>query len=153
MKKLIVFIFLLCCVGVTALFKLETNPLFKIEGVEKVCFISNTEIDSECVDSVYCGDLVFNYCSLEDAWQNLSEFSQNIQGLQFYIVDVSVEDILSVLKASVVEEFEQEGLYVVTAYTPYYQDCVYVNGVKVNVQIASNDEGVIAGFPMILTGY
>ncbi len=152
MKRLVVFMFLLCCLGSTALFKFESNPLFNLEGVEKVCFIADAELVE--AEGVNCGDLVFNYCSLSTAKKNLSEYEKNSIGVEFYFQsDVNLEKILTILKADIVTKIEYENLTVLSAYTPYYQNCVYVDGKKINLQIAISDTNIIAGFPVLLTGY
>ncbi len=152
MKKLLVFVFLLTCLGCTTFFKLETNPLFNLNGVDRVCFISSVALDK--TESVNCGDMVFNYCSLSTAKENLSDFKEDLIGVEFYFDEsVNLDEILTILKAEIISQFESDNLVVLSAYTPYYQDCVYVNGKKVNVQIAISGGCVIAGFPMLLTGY
>lgn len=153
MKKLIVFLFLLCAMSSTAFFKFDKNPLFSLDGVQQVCFVSNSEIQNERVSCVHCGDLVFNYCSLATAKANLKEFQKNVKAVQFYFSEVDVDQLISTLKATIVSETEVEGMTVIMAYTPYYSDSVLVDGKKVNLQIACKEKQVIAGFPAILTGF
>ena len=151
MKKLIVFMLLLGCLSATLLVKFESNPLFNIDGVEKVCFVSTRQYDE--LESVNCGDLVFNYCTLETAKQNLKRYSDGAKAVQFYFNSMTSEDLLKQLKATVISVDEVEGMLVTLAYTPYYQECIFVDGKKVNVQIAEKDGKVVSGFPAILTGF
>lgn len=153
MKKLIVFVFLLCCLSGTAFFKVGANPLFKLKNVEEVCFVSESEFVYADVESVACGDKFFNFCSIQTAKENLEKFEKNSDAVQFYFSEITVEEILQKLKADTVESYSSNEIEITLGYTPYVQDCVLVDGKKVNVQIASTENGVIAGFPMILTGF
>ena len=67
--------------------------------------------------------------------------------------NVDAEEILNILKATVVQENEIENLRLIYAYSPYYQDSVMVDGKKVNLQLAFDGGNLIAGFPLILTGF
>lgn len=67
--------------------------------------------------------------------------------------NVDAEEILNILKATVVQENEIENLRLIYAYSPYYQDSVMVDGKKVNLQLAFDGDNLIAGFPLILTGF
>ncbi len=151
MKRLIVFVLLLCCVATTLLVGYKSNPLFNLEGVERVCFVSNRAYDD--LESVNCGDLVFNFCTMETAKQNLKRYTDGAKALQFYFEDVSKEVLLKKLMATVICESEVEGVTVIVAYTPYYQDCIFVDNKKANLQLAEKDGQLVAGFPAILTGF
>lgn len=153
MKKIIVFCLLLSILCSTALVKIETNPLFQTEGVEQVCIVSSSKILDESVSNVACGDKFFNYCSFSTAKQNIKKWKNVLNSLQFYYDDMQLQEVFEVLRFSEISSQEIDGLTVYYGYTPYYQDCVLIDGKKVNVQIAVSDGKVIAGFPMILTGY
>ncbi|MBP3431500.1 MAG: hypothetical protein J6K39_01420 [Clostridia bacterium] len=153
MKKLIVFMFLLCCFVGTIFFKDEKNPFFSIDGIEKVCFAANEKIGCFDVEGVHCGDLVFNFCSIETAKSNLSELKKQSKSMQLYFQGGDVHQLLDSLKAEIVSTSEHEGLMVFNCYTPYEQSCVYVENKKVNLQIAVEGEKIVAGFPVILTGF
>ena len=73
--------------------------------------------------------------------------------MQFYFSSVTLEKILNFLKASKVSEENLDDLTVINAYTPLYAGCVYVQNKKVNVQIAIRDDRIVAGFPVLLSGY
>ena len=49
------------------------------------------------------------------------------------------------------QEFEDFKIYY--RYTPYEQDCVYIENKKVNLQIVFKSNEIVAGLPLILTGY
>lgn len=153
MKKLIVFILILCCIASTAFVKVETNPLFSLSGVEKVCFISSQKyesVDLECVENV---DKFFNFCTLENAKENLSEYQKYMDGMQFYLKNSSYEALKNRLKIELVSVQEVECMKIYCGYTPYVQFNILLNDKKVNIQIAEKTDEIVVGFPLILTGY
>ena len=151
MKKFLVFVLILACFCSVALFKTESNPLFSCKNVEKVCFISSNEIEE--AQSVKCGDKVFNYCTLQQANEMMSDLKSELDGIEFYIKDITFERLCEILKAEVVSQSKIGELNVFCCYTPYQQNCVVINGKKINVQIAVYEDMVLAGFPMLLTGF
>ena len=72
---------------------------------------------------------------------------------QFYIENLQLSQLLDILKFEECSCSKLEGLIVYCGYTPYAKKHVVLEGEKVNVQIAVKDDKLIAGFPMILTGY
>ena len=77
MKKLIVFVFILLCFCILTLNKQSKNPLLSKQNVESVCLVTDYEIvDSE---SVYCGNLVFNYCDITQANGKINQLKNNIK--------------------------------------------------------------------------
>ena len=154
MKKFIVFIFLAGCLGCTGFVKLKArDSIFDLSGVKKVCLVCEEELEE--MESVRCGDYVFNYCSLDIAKEKYDALST--KGVQLYFEEVDLDEFLDELfkqlKIEVVSESHVKEISILQCYTPYFQDCVYIDNKKVNVQIATTSEGVIAGFPMILTGF
>lgn len=151
MKKFLVFILILVCFCAISLFKTQTNPLLACENVEKVCFVSSGNIED--MESVKCGDMVFNYCTLKQANEKLSKIESDLKGVEFYIKDISFEKLCEILKVEVVSQSQVGDLNVFCCYSPYGQENVTIDGKKVNVQIAVYDDLVLAGFPMLLTGF
>ena len=153
MKTLIVFIIIGLCFGFTDFFKVERNPLFELSNVERVCFVSAESYQNKSVEVVPCGDKFFNFCSLSVAKDNLDSFKKNIDGLQFYLNESTLEELVLQLNCQKVETSAIDGMTIYYGYTPYYQDSVYLDGKKVNIQIVLKEGKVVVGFPMILTGY
>lgn len=153
MKKLIVFILILCCIASTAFVKVETNPLFSLSGVEKVCFISSQKYESVDLECVENGDKFFNFCTLENAKENLSEYQKYMDGMQFYLKNSSYEALKNRLKIELVSVQEVDGMKIYCGYTPYVQFNILLNDKKVNIQIAEKADEIVVGFPLILTGY
>ncbi len=153
MKKFLLLVLVLLCFVPTAFAKVDTNPLFYLDGVEKVCFVSERQFENEGVYSVQSGDLFYNYCSLEVARENFKDFKLKLKGFQFYFKNFDAEKILKTLKCNILTTTEVEGMTVICGYTPYYDNNILINNHKVNVQIAEGEDEVIVGFPLILTGY
>ena len=152
MKKLVVFVLLLACLGATFVFKNEKNPIFSLPA-EEVCFVDEKSYaDKFSIETVQCGDLIFNFCSLKDARANVDKIG-DFKAVQFYFSSISVDKILDCLKADIISKEEVEGLEIVNAYTPYFSKSVNIKNKKVNLQIALKEGQIVVGFPMLLTGY
>lgn len=152
MKKVVVFVLLLSCLGATYAFKNENNPIFSLPA-EQVCVVDDEDLsDLLEAESVHCGDLIFNYCTLQKAKENFEKI-KNFDAIQLYFTSTAQDEVLKALKASITSEEFVDGLKIVNAYTPYFSKSVFVKSKKVNLQIASKDGLVVAGFPMLLTGY
>ncbi len=154
MKKLILFILIIACLFPTMLEKVETNPLFDMQNVEQVCFISENKFEVDGVESVKSGDLYYNYCSLSIAKANLNEFKKNMKGFQFYFKKEPIENIIQKLKVDILEQITlEDGRNVLCGVTPYYDNYIYMDSKRVNLQISISENEVVVGFPIILTGY
>ena len=153
MKKLLVFILILACCISSVFIKNDINPIFNFSNIDKVCIVSasNFQNDGE-IESVACGDKYFNYCSLDVARTKIRELKNDFDAIQFYLSG-NVDEFLNKMKFQLVSTSSIEGIEIYYGYTPYYQDCVFVDGKKVNMQVAVVGESIIAGFPLILTGY
>lgn len=151
MKKTIVFIFLCVILSSTCFVKMsKENPIFNLKGATAACFVADEEFDA--CSYMYCGDLVFNYCSLEAAQKKLDMLSQS-QAIQIYLENADVKDVLKSLKCVDYTKSEVENLTVYTGWTPYFRGSVLVENRKVNLQIAVKDSKIVAGFPAILSGF
>ena len=95
MKKLIVFIMLLISLFPLLFIKQKQCKLLNLDGITEVCLVSSEKYQN--FDALYCGDLVFNYCSLSEAKRNLDKI-QNSNALQIYMQDVEIEKLLKDLK-------------------------------------------------------
>ena len=59
------FVFMLVALFVVLDVKQKKNPLLSCEAVEKVCIISNVNMDHyDGVETIICGNDFFNFCSL-----------------------------------------------------------------------------------------
>lgn len=150
MKKLLSFILILIMGCLTYFVKNSENPLFKCSGVSKVCVITE-EFDDEVADVVECGNKKFIFCSKEEGKELVKKLQ--IDGLQFYFENYSLENLQKNLNLTIISEQNIENLLILYAYTPFYQDCVYIDNKKVNAQIVLKDMQIVIGFPLIITGY
>ncbi len=151
MKKLIIFLFIIALVTGSLTFADKTTQIFDVSGVEEVCFVSDDEFDGE-FEHVSCGDKIFNYCTFEEAKKNLALVKQS-DSVQFYTDESEIDSILKKIHFEKLSSEEVEGIQISYGYSPSYKKFVYVDGKKVNVQVAKTADGVIVGFPIILTGY
>lgn len=55
--------------------------------------------------------------------------------------------------AEILIEEETDGVVSYYAYTPRWQDAVYINGKKINLHIAVNKENLAVGTPIIFDGF
>lgn len=150
MKRLLVFIVIAIFISLTCFVKDSSNPLFTLAETDRVCLIveDGSLSEGEIIDS---GSVDFVYMSKEEGLKAIKQV--RVQGLEFYLSDISLDDVLQLLKADVVEKSEIGGLNLIYAYSPFYQDNITMDGKKVNVQLALKGDEIIAGFPIILTGY
>ena len=150
MKKIFVFVFIVLIIGVTYFVKNSYNPLFTLAETYRGCLIVKNGSLNEG-EIISCGDVDFVYLTKEEGLNSIKKVP--LEGLEFYMNNVDAEEILNILKATVVQENEIENLRLIYAYSPYYQDSVMVDGKKVNLQLAFDGDNLIAGFPLILTGF
>lgn len=150
MKKIVVFVLVLLMVGLTYFAKNKEIPLFDLDSITKVCFVvdENEEVSGETVE---CGRKKFVYMNLEEARKEVENIK--FDAVQFYFDKDVLNDVLEEMKAEKVSSQKVQGANVEYYYSPYFQDSVLIEGKKVNMQIALKDGEVIAGLPLILTGY
>ena len=153
MKKFLIFLLVGICLSIVIPSKYKEGVLSLVEDANRVCFVSSEKLEVEEVESVFSGDLVFNYCSLGKAKELIGEVQSNLEGIHFEFEEKSEAEILSVFKGEKVYEEVVDGIRIVYCFSPYYQKCITLNGEKVNMQIAFKDSELIVGFPLILTGY
>ena len=150
MKRLLVFIVIVIFISLTCFVKNSSNPLFTLAETDRVCLIveDGSLSEGEIIDS---GSVDFVYMSKEEALKATKNVI--LHGVEFYLSNIEVEEIIKILKADVIKESEIGGLNLIYAYSPFYQDNITMDGKKVNVQLALKGDEIIAGFPIILTGY
>lgn len=151
MKRLIVFLFVLLAVSGSFCFVSKIEPIFAVDGVDKVCFVSSAEFGGR-FESVKCGDKFFNFCTFEEAKEKAS-LVKTCDAVQFYAKQSDLKKLLAQIKFQQLSCEEIEGIEICYGFSPCYASAVLLDGKKVNVQIAKVDGNVIVGFPMILTGF
>jgi hypothetical protein len=132
-------------------FSSQTNQIFDLCDANQVCFVSDESFEGE-FETVECGDKFFNYCTLEEA-KNKSELLKNSDAVQLYLDTQNAKDLIKKLNFTQFLTETVSGYEILYGYTPLYPDSIYLEGKKINVQIAWRDESVVVGFPLILTGF
>ena len=94
-------------------------------------------------------NLGFCYLSKED-----SSSLKNIIGESLKIVNLEISSAIKTLNAKVVKtEYLENGTTVIYAYSPLIKNNVSINDKRVNLQIASNKDFSIIGWPLILGSF
>lgn len=137
----------------TGFVKVDKNPLWKMTNIEKVCFVCDKDFKNEDIESVQCGDVFFNFCSLEVARKNIEMFKKDMSAMQFYLKNQDLTALKKMIKYKSIFQTNLENMTVYCGYSPYGQESVCVDGQKINMQIAVRESDVVVGFPIILTGY
>lgn len=151
MKKLVIFLFIIAITISSIRFSQNKAQIFDVEGVSEVCFVSNEKFEGD-FEAISCGEKFFNYCTFENAKENAGLINSS-DAVQFYTDQESIEKLLSDIKFEQLTKEEVEDIVILYGYTPYYSSSIFLDGKKINVQIALTDEKVVVGFPIILTGY
>ncbi len=119
------------------LYNVQSKDIFSIEGISSICFVKEKD-----------GKLVYE---LQDM-QNISDV-QNAEGLILTFDGCNLDNVRAKLDVRVIKEEIVEGINIIYGYTAYYTDFIYIDGKQANVQIVENEDSIIAGFPIILSGY
>ena len=121
------------------LYNVPQKSLLDIEGIKKVYSVENTSEKQMCVE-LNCEDVTLG--QLVDA-----------DGVIIVFDDCNVYETAQKLNMSTIKEEEIEGMKILYGYTTFYSGHIYIDGKQVNVQLVQKQNEVIAGFPIILTGY
>ena len=150
MKKIVVFVLVLLMVGLTYFAKNKEIPLFDLDSITKVCFVvdESEEVSGETVE---CGTKKFVYMNLEEARKEVENIK--FDAVQFYFAEEDLKNVLAEMKAEKISSQKVQNVDIEYYYSPLFQDSVLIEGKKVNMQIALKEGEVIAGLPLILTGY
>ena len=75
------------------------------------------------------------------------------EGVIIVFNDNNVSDVCQRLNLSIVKKEFIDDMEIVYGYTSLFSDHIYVDGKQSNVQIVQKQSEVIAGFPIILSGF
>lgn len=148
MNKVIVFFILIGIFVATFYFTSEINPIFTMENVVDACVVSDRAIS---VENIKNGQKYYNYCKYDEV-KDLLQHNQ-CDALQLSFDKRNEKEIKKQCKFQEISRQKLGDIEILYGYTPFWHDCKYVDGKKVNMQIAIYDAKVIAGFPLLLTGY
>lgn len=150
MKKIVAFVLVLLMVGLTYFAKNKEIPLFNLNSITKVCFVVD-ENEKILGDITQCGTKKFVYMSLDEAREKVGKIK--FDAVQFYFDKDVLKDVLEEMKAEKISSQKVQNVDIEYYYSPLFQDSVLIEGKKANMQIALKEGEVIAGLPLILTGY
>ncbi|MBR4999247.1 MAG: hypothetical protein IKY10_05135 [Clostridia bacterium] len=139
MKKLmiVIFIFIVLLVGSS---NNKSFTLLDYFSGEYTVYTTNGS-GSDSVDLGFC-------------YMNSKPVSANVVGESMVVENLEIGNVVDVLQARVVKtEYLDNGTTVIYAYTNLILDKVKVDGKHVNLQIATNDEYSVIGWPLILGSY
>lgn len=149
MKKLIAFILL--TLPLFGLLFLNNNSfnLSKMEGITKACFITKKHVDiGEVVETAS-----YNYVYVSPSQIEIARKKIEAEGIVVYFEGIDFNSLKNQLKMIVFSEEEIEGKKVICGFSPLLKKEIRLDNKKVNVQICIENESIIAGFPLILTGF
>lgn len=149
MKKIIVFILILGCLSFVAYSKNGEKSIFDLNNITKVCLVSSEKYAD--AESVECGKKYFNYCSVSTAEEIIKK--AEVDAVQVYIEGYSFDKFKQDYNLEIVSSLSIGEMQIINAWSSLFKDSVLIGNEKVNVQIAVCENKLIAGFPMILTGY
>lgn len=151
MKKLLVLFFLLLSLFCVNMFQDQT--LFSVFASDSETFFVTTNsplgVDVQGTKNgngyVYC----FNNSTLNLSSLNL----KNITSQSVVLNNKSVNYIQQKLNLKIVSKFNSCNGLEILGYSNKLKNFVYVDGKKVNIQIASNKTNIVVGYPLILQGF
>lgn len=147
MKNLVAFLFL--TVLLLAFCYFDFSPALPFDNAARASFVLEEKVEG--YDYVQNGDeyIVEVYSDIERFYQ---KYSDQIKGFNLYFSE-NVEQIIQTLSGQIYRSQDVEGMKIYYGYTNLYNDFRYVSGKKINVQMAEQENQVIVGFPLILTGF
>ena len=151
MKRIIAFLLLF---GVGFGVKIgSVAPVLNYDGLEKVVFVTADKVEDEDLQIIQNGNLFYVSVLAEKAKEAQEKLS-NIKGYCLYFnKETDSEAIIDRFVDFRASESEVGDSRVITGYNTRFADFRYVDGKKINVQIAFTQDAIIVGFPLILTGF
>lgn len=151
MKKLAVF-----CIVVVALilssFLVQKQSVLDFDSVKAVSFVTDCESATKFnLDFVQNGSDAIAQVDVKQA----SELYQKIQP-KCIVLSLDEKDLSKLTNFLNLKHFHQQNLgdmEIIYGYTDKFGDFTFVDNKKINVQIAVRQGDVVAGFPLIMTGF
>ncbi len=151
MKRIVVFI-----VAVVALIcpLFAGNVSFNEKNAVKVCFISHEEIEMPDEVEIVKNGNQFYYTFAGEKYGQMKSLFKKFDGVNFYYQSGTKEEEL--IKTHNISSYyfsEVEGMKILYGYKNDFSDFRFIDGKKINVQIAWAENETIVGFPLIMTGF
>lgn len=149
MKKIIAFFLLFLPILFLLKNKEGSDSIFNLEGVDKACIVTKSEAHGQnFIETMAC-----NYIYLDEKEIEKRNDIKDILGYILYLKNSNTDYITKKLQMLILNEENIEDKKVLYGYTPFYKDSVYIQNKKVNVEMILDQDEIIVGFPMILSGY
>ena len=146
MKNLIVF-FLIVSLFAILYFQ---SPSLPFEEASNACFVVDKEIEG--FDQIKNGNEYLTQV-YEDFENFYNLYTENIKGFNLYFKSLDINQFAKKINGQIYQSQSVENIEMYYGYTAMFKDFRYLQGRKVNVQIAVKENEVIVGFPLILTGF
>ena len=150
MKKFIVFVLLSVFLFSISLFKSEFD-FSKFNNVSVQVFLSNKDYKQlNKYSTINNGQGAIIYCDYND-YKNIKSNCSDISGVTF-IFDGDKDTLLQLknsLNVNVLKSSQNEF----TGYTNYFDETIFLENKKVNVQAVLYDNKIYVGFPLLLGSY
>ena len=150
MKKLIAFLMIgMSLWGLKFLPQNKAVRILEMDGLVKACIVTDDDVQGENVIQT----LDYNYIYLNN--EEIKTFNQeiNIKGITLYLENEKYKDIIKTLNMLVFKEEVLQDYSIIYGYTNKFRDFKIIDNKKINVQIVKNDDQVIIGFPLVLSGF
>lgn len=135
--KAIIF-FTVCLAIILPLYHVQKGDVFDVEGLKEIYFVKMDD-----------GKAVYEK-------QNKTNFEigdlSNNEGV-IITIDGEIDKAIESFDIKIIKTEEIEGLNVLYGYTNMYNDFIYIDGKQSNVQLVQNQNEIIVGFPIILSGF
>lgn len=147
MKNVIAFLFLGVLLFVFYYF--DFTPPLPFNSAERASFVLQQKVDG--YDYVRNGDdyIIEVYSDIQSFYE---KYSDKIKGFNVYFSH-NAEWFIKNFQGQIYRTQDIEGMKIYYGYTNLYNDFRYVSGKKINVQIAEQEDQIVVGFPLILTGF
>lgn len=154
MKKFLV----LCLVCFCLIFSQTTTSLseFSKNFLGTHTFFSSEKFENEKTTTVANGNGFLISCATQDASEVFLQLEKSkIAGecFCFYEINFDFKKLLKKLNAKIVKTEITQNIYIIYAYSNKFLNFVFVEGKKVNLQIANNNNFVTVGTPLVLGSF
>lgn len=154
MKRIVVFFMLINLLLLLPFDKQSFLPLYKLHNTEQICFVCEKEVDinNKLVENlIENGGVKYLYTSKENALALSKKLRYS--SVEFYLKNISLSKLKDILDFTTLKIQTLNETIIVYGYSSFYTDYIYMDNKRVNVQLAIKNDDIIAGFPLIVTGF
>ena len=150
MKKLIAFcLFGLSLFGFQFIPKEDNKEIFSLSGISQACLVTTDNFESE--NSLTTLDYTYVYAGKDEAFELYKQI--NPKAVILFFQNLKPDDLMKSLNMLVLKEEYINDCKIIYGYTSKYNNFRLIENKRVNVQIACKNNEIIAGFPLILSGF